>query len=338
MKSRVDILSIGDTATDAFIKIDEKVRIDDAKSDDPRLSLPYGAKIPFDEAIIVPAVANAANAAVSFAKFGLKTALLSHVGDDANGQDIVHTLHEKHVQTQFVHVDKGKKTNYHYLLWYKADRTQLVNFEHYDWHLPQLHSIDTPRWFYLSRLGGDTLAFHHQIARFIKEHKDIRLAFQPDRFQIDFGAEKLADIYAQCEIVFCNREEAVEITKSSSDEIVPLFERFHKLGPKKIVITDGADGSYFSDGATIWSMRNYPDPKPPYERTGAGDAFASTVTATLVKGKSLTEAMLWAPINSMSVVQDIGAQAGLLNENQIRRWLEKAPADYKPKIIHEAKS
>jgi len=39
----------------------------------------------------------------------------------------------------------------------------------------------------------------------------------------------------------------------------------------------------------------------------------------------------------MSVVQDVGAQAGLLNINQIHRWLERAPADYQPKIIQTNK-
>jgi len=333
MKSRIDILSIGDTATDAFIQLEPSVRVDDADTDDPRLSLPYGAKIPFLQAIIVPAVANAANAAVSFAKLGLRSALFANIGDDHNGQEILQALHASKVQTQFVRINRGKKTNYHYLLWYKTDRTQLMNFEHYDWHLPELHSIDRPAWIYLSRLGGDTLPLHHQIAKYVKAYPETKLVFQPDRFQIDFGTHKLADIYARTYLVFCNREEAVKITGSPTDHIPELMLRFHKLGSQNVVITDGPDGSYCSDGNRIWSMRTYPDPKPPLERTGAGDAFASTVTAALVLGKPLEEAMRWAPINSMSVVQAVGAQAGLLNVSQINRLLEHAPADYMPKII-----
>lgn len=76
-------------------------------------------------------------------------------------------------------------------------------------------------------------------------------------------------------------------------------------------------------------MPLYPDPAPPYERTGAGDAFAATFVAALIKGNTIEGALQWAPINSMSVVQKVGSQAGLLNEANIEAWLRKAPDWYK---------
>lgn len=40
-------------------------------------------------------------------------------------------------------------------------------------------------------------------------------------------------------------------------------------------------------------MPLYPDPAPPKERTGAGDAFASTFVAALAKGNTIEEALQW---------------------------------------------
>ena len=80
-------------------------------------------------------------------------------------------------------------------------------------------------------------------------------------------------------------------------------------------------------------MPNYPDPVPPKERTGAGDAFASTFVAALAIGKSIDEALSWAPINSMNVVQHIGAQAGLLKRSSLLQFLKDAPKNYKIKEI-----
>ena len=77
----------------------------------------------------------------------------------------------------------------------------------------------------------------------------------------------------------------------------------------------------------------YPDPKPPYERTGCGDAWASTFVTALALGRPPLEALVWAPINPMSVAQFIGAQEGLLTREQLTWWLEKAPAEYKPREI-----
>ena len=99
------------------------------------------------------------------------------------------------------------------------------------------------------------------------------------------------------------------------------------------MITDGVRGAYASDGVTIWFMPPYPDPKPPYERTGAGDAFSSTFVAALALGKNIEEALRWAPINAMSVVQYIGAQEGLLSRGKLEEYLERAPADYYPKPL-----
>jgi hypothetical protein len=39
--------------------------------------------------------------------------------------------------------------------------------------------------------------------------------------------------------------------------------------------------------------------------------------------------MQWGAINSMSVVQEIGAQKGLLSREQIEAWLQKAPPEFK---------
>ena len=75
-------------------------------------------------------------------------------------------------------------------------------------------------------------------------------------------------------------------------------------------------------------MPLYPDPAPPKERTGAGDAFASTLVAALAKGNTLEGALQWAPINSMNVVQHTGAQNGLLSEKEIEALLLKSPDWY----------
>ena len=95
-----------------------------------------------------------------------------------------------------------------------------------------------------------------------------------------------------------------------------------------VVVTDGPDGAYAYDGSERLRVPSYPDPLPPTERTGAGDAFSSTFLAAMVKGHTLVEALEWAPINAMSVVQQVGAQGGLLGEEDLLRLLKEAPERY----------
>src|SRR5690606_7945950 len=100
---------------------------------------------------------------------------------------------------------------------------------------------------------------------------------------------------------------AAQVTGKERGDINVLLEAMHELGVKVAVITDGPAGAYASDDSQKLFMPNYPDVAEPYDRTGAGDAFASTIVAALARGKSLEEALLWAPINSMNVVQKLGA-------------------------------
>jgi len=97
-----------------------------------------------------------------------------------------------------------------------------------------------------------------------------------------------------------------------------------------VVITDDRKGAYAAnDAGNFWHVPMYPDSRPPFERTGAGDAFASSVVAALALEKPLEEGLLWGPINSMSVVQEVGAQKGLLSREKLESYLKDAPAEYK---------
>jgi len=74
----------------------------------------------------IKAVGNSANAAVAAARFGLKSALLAHIGKDLQGAACVEELKKNNVQTQYIFTNEGFSTNYHYVLWYGVERTILV--------------------------------------------------------------------------------------------------------------------------------------------------------------------------------------------------------------------
>ena len=107
----------------------------------------------------------------------------------------------------------------------------------------------------------------------------------------------------------------------------------HSLGPKIVVLTDGHKGTYASQGDELIFQPIYPDEKPPYERTGAGDAFSSTTVVALILGKNLEEALKWGSINAQAVVQEIGAQKGLLTRKQIEERLKSAPESFNSKTL-----
>ena len=321
------ILAIGDIVTDAFIKLrDDQAEVTVDEEGNKRLSMEFGSKPPYESVEIVQAVGNSANAAVAFTRLGLRAGLMAFLGDDQPGKDSMKYLASEHVDTRAVSVQDGFKSNYHYALRYGADRTILIKYEDYayNWQEP----AEVPDWLYLSMISESAWQLHEDMLAYLEKHPETKLVFQPGTFHFSWGVEKLAAVYARSHIVFMNREEAALVTGKGLKSIAELAQGLHALGPNIVVITDGPDGAYASDGVKILKMPNYPDPAAPYDRTGAGDAFASTVTAALAMGESLETALRWAPINSMSVVQKLGAQAGLLRQPELETYLEQAPDYY----------
>ncbi len=323
----LDFLAVGDIVTEPFIRLKEArvhCNIDDEACE---ICMRWGDKIPYEKAILMPAVGNASNAAVSAARLGLSSALRAYVGDDRYGPECLEVLKKENVDTQFMVTEAGKQTNYHYVLWYESERTILVKHEDYAYTAPEL--TESPKWMYLSSLAENSLPYHHALVALLKQHPDTKLAFQPGTFQMKLGFEALKELYERTELFFCNKEEAERILGLPMGQNVKvLLDGLRTLGPKIIVMTDGRHGAYAFDGTRKMFVPMYPDARMPFERTGAGDAFASTVTAALSLGKSLEEALLWGPINSMSVVQDVGAQRGLLTRAQVEEYIAKAPPEY----------
>jgi sugar/nucleoside kinase (ribokinase family) len=192
--------------------------------------------------------------------------------------------------------------------------------------------IGSPKWLYLSSLGAHTLSFHHELVEYLDNHPEVKLAFQPGTFQLAFGKEIL-ELYKHTEVVCMNKEEAEGLLVSEGADIKDLLDGLEKLGPKVSIVTDGPLGAYMKYDNTYFSMPLYPDIGPPLERTGAGDAFFSTFIAYLAKGYDAAYAMKRAPINSMNVVQHVGAQEGLLREEELEKLLKSAPENYTLTIL-----
>jgi sugar/nucleoside kinase (ribokinase family) len=323
---KIDFLAIGDIVTDAFIKLKDahvNCRVDTGACE---LCMRFGDKIPYEEVYVVKAVGNSPNAAVSAARLGLNTGLLTYIGDDQDGAECIETLKIENINTDFIVKENCKKTNYHYVLWYEVERTILIKHSEFNYAFPK--NLPEVGWIYLSSLAPNSLDYHAEIVEFLKNHPETKLAFQPGTFQISLGKEKLKDLYAHTEVFFCNLEEAQRILEVETKEIKELAQGLHALGPKIVAISDGPKGAHASDGENIYYVPMYPDMASPVDRTGAGDSFSSTFTSALALGKSVEEALKWGPINSMSVVHYVGAQKGLLSREKLEEYLKNSPENY----------
>jgi len=325
MEKQYDFVAIGDTVVDAFIRLQDAHITCRVDSNACELCMKYGSKVPFEYAKVLAGVGNSPNAAVAASRLGLRSALVGPIGEDENGKLCIASLANDGVDTSHIDAQPGMPTNYHYVLWYADERTILIKHEKFAY---SMKDVGTPKYIYLSSLAEDAAHLHDEVVEYIKTHPGSKLAFQPGTFQIKMGVQKLRDVYAHTDVFGCNLEEAQIITGIQSTDVRTLAEALASYGPKVVLISDGAKGAYSYDGTDLFFMPPYPDPKPPFERTGAGDAFTSTFVSFLALGMTPEEALKRAPINSMSVVQYIGAQEGLLSREKLEEYLTNAPEGY----------
>jgi sugar/nucleoside kinase (ribokinase family) len=324
---RYDIVSVGDVAMDVFVHLPRGVERDDESG--RVLALPLGSKILCDQDTVTAAGGDAANAAVAFARLGLRVAIAAFFAHDQYGRDLITAFHTEHVDTRLVHVDAPSETNRNLVLWCGGNATIIVRHQRFNWHWPPLRPSDVPAWVYLTSVGPNSLEYEDQIAEWLDASPLVRLAFRPGTAQLAEGASKLRRLFGRSEVVILTERDAATLVDWRQERDVDLLDQLLELGSRRVVVTQGDGGAIAIDDERRYVIPRYPDNSPPYERTGADDAFAATVVAGLVAGSSFEAALLRAPVNAMSVAHEIGAQAGLLTEEQLVAYLREVQPGFK---------
>ncbi|NCU38026.1 carbohydrate kinase family protein, partial [Candidatus Saccharibacteria bacterium] len=237
------VLCVGDIFTDVFIALKE----DEAKVDvDPnggkRLSMVFGSKLPYEYAETIAAVGPSPNASVACARLGLRSGLMSWLGDDKVGNDSIARISSEKIDVTAIKVSADTPSSTYYVLRYGAERTILVKNEQYDYRWT--NPVVQPDWIYLSLIGQDSWQLHQELLLYLENNSQVKLAFQPGAFHFKWGIEKLKLIYERAYIVILNREEATLVTDIPADDVRLLATALHDLGPEIVVITDGPDGAF----------------------------------------------------------------------------------------------
>jgi sugar/nucleoside kinase (ribokinase family) len=154
------------------------------------------------------------------------------------------------------------------------------------------------------------------------EKNGVKIMMNPSGMELA-EAKKLKPILEDVEIISVNKEEARELVSGETlEELVRHLTHYCPV----VIVSDGPNGVIATDSKTIIRAGMYEDVKV-VDRTGAGDAFGSGFLSQWAMGKSLKESIIFASANSTSVVEKIGAKAGILS---INTRLHEMPLHEKP--------
>lgn len=313
-----DLIAIGESLRDVFYTLDEKNHSSFLDTERNLLCLEYAEKIPVKRVIKVPAAGNSSNAAVGSSRLGLKSALITWVGQDVAGDDALEALKKDRVDTRFVAVDKNIPTSEATILNYDGERTQLVYFQPRNYVLP---SLPTTKCIYYSAMGGKHAGVDRALLKELRANPKIFFVFQPGTTHILAGLDKILPLIARSDLFILNLDETHQLLPDGDRTVLSLLESFHHIGAKTVIITDGKNGADCLADGNHYHMPIFPSPV--LEKTGAGDSFATAVTVALLKKESIQDALRWGAANSASVVGQIGPQRGLLTKNVMAKNLKK---------------
>lgn len=322
MENNFDIITIGDSTIDTFIKIHDATVECDINHEDCKICISYGDKIPVDS-IGHEVAGNAANVAIGCAALGLACAIYTNLGDDQAGTSIKKAFEVSGVSTEFVQVHQNKESNLSVVLTFSGERTIFVYHQPWYYSLPQLANSS---WIYLTSMAESFTNSNimDEICHYL-EKSHAKLVFAPGTYQLKADVKRYPKILERSELLIVNLEEAKKILNINLKETVEvkiLLAKLLLLGPKIVVVTDGAEGSYATDGQRNLRLGIFPTQL--VEKTGAGDAYSSGLLTALILGKSLEEAMVWGTINAGKVIGRIGPQKGLLRKNELANYLKAA--------------
>jgi ribokinase len=164
-------------------------------------------------------------------------------------------------------------------------------------------------WFYISSLAGN-MDLLKKLLQHAHKH-NIRVALNPGSGELEH-AKQLRSYLKAVDIFIANREEMALLFGGET----PVKTVLNALSYcHYVVLTDGAAGSYASDGSSIYYAGQYKKVKV-VDRLGAGDAFCSGFTAAIAQGWGVEDALTLGSANSTSVVGQFGAKAGILRGNK----------------------
>jgi ribokinase len=324
-----DVITVGSSTIDVFAGVEsELIKIRSANHEEGLIAYPCGSKILIKE-LTFSTGGGGTNTAACFARLGFKVAYLGKVGEGTNSNLILSSLKKEGIKFLGV-ASRHDHSGYSIILdSLEGDRTILAYKganDEFDIREINIKKLKT-KWFYFSSMVNKSYEALEKLAQYA-EQEGIKIAFNPSNYLAERGQLYLKEVLSRTHLLVLNREEAILL--AGNLDIGELILKLQSFGPNIVVITDGKNGAYTVKGRSL--LHVCASKMKPKETTGAGDAFASTFVAGLLKKKEIEYCLRMGLKNAESVISQHGAKSGLMGYKALLAAIRKSS----PKIEKKA--
>ena len=256
-----------------------------------------------------------ANFAYHVSQFGLPSCMVSAIGDDALGKEIIENFTSKGLDQLIAEVPYPTGT-----VQVEIDQTGIPLYdikENVAWdNIPYTEHLDAlakrTKAVCFGSLAQRNVVSRETINLFLDtmpKDDDSLIVFDVNLRQGFYNKEILCKSMQNCNILKINDEELITVSRMFGYPGIDLQDKcwilLGKYNLKMLILTCGINGSYvFTPGNVSFQ----PTPKVEVADTvGAGDSFTAAFIASILKGKSVTEAHSIAVKTSAFVCTQKGA-------------------------------
>lgn len=256
-----------------------------------------------------------ANFAYHVSQFGLPSCVVSAIGDDALGKEIIENFTSKGLDQLIAEVPYPTGT-----VQVEIDQTGIPLYdikENVAWdNIPYTEHLDAlakrTKAVCFGSLAQRNVVSRETINHFLDtmpKDDDSLIVFDVNLRQGFYNKEILCKSIQNCNILKINDEELITVSRMFGYPGIDLQDKcwilLGKYNLKMLILTCGINGSYvFTPGNVSFQ----PTPKVEVADTvGAGDSFTAAFIASILKGKSVTEAHSIAVKTSAYVCTQKGA-------------------------------
>lgn len=256
-----------------------------------------------------------ANFAYHVSQFGLPSCVVSAIGDDALGKEIIENFTSKGLDQLIAEVPYPTGT-----VQVEIDQTGIPLYdikENVAWdNIPYTEHLDAlakrTKAVCFGSLAQRNVVSRETINHFLDtmpKDDDSLIVFDVNLRQGFYNKEILCKSMQNCNILKINDEELITVSRMFGYPGIDLQDKcwilLGKYNLKMLILTCGINGSYvFTPGNVSFQ----PTPKVEVADTvGAGDCFTAAFIASILKGKSVTEAHTIAVKTSAYVCTQKGA-------------------------------
>ncbi|MBS3811287.1 MAG: sugar kinase [Halanaerobiales bacterium] len=276
---------------------------------------------------------SAANVTVNLRRLGVKTRLITRIGDDAFGHFLLDVLNKENINTNGIQIDQKRKTPLVFInktagtpAWvaYRA-ADKYLEFNEKVEYLIKNAKILYLTTFIISQNPARKVAL--KILNMIKENPKKLLAFDPCYrpslwSDSKMGKSLVKKIIALSDFIKPSLDDAKIFFGTESPE--NYIDKYLQLGANIVILTMGKDGVLFSDGKTKIHLPSYADEV--VDVTGAGDAFWAGFITAILDGMSVKKAVELGNITAVFKIRGIGALSPIPSKKHLIKFMKKQEA------------